>query len=119
MILDLRVWRSWVGLSQSELAALSGVTTMTVSELERGQAAPNASTIQRLAQAFGVPRTVLLHSTPEDEWARGWRPPEHDALLLERAIAGQGIVAASEHALRNPPVYDVQQPSRDEQETRV
>jgi transcriptional regulator with XRE-family HTH domain len=85
MFLDLRAWRSWVGLSQSELAALSGVAAMTVSELERGQATPNASTIQRLAQAFGVPRVVLLHSTPEDEWARGWRPPEHDALQKEPA----------------------------------
>ena len=90
MILDLPAWRSWVGLSQSELALLSGVATMTVSDLERGQAAPNASTIQRLAQAFGVPRAVLLHSTPEDEWARGWRPPEHDS-LLERTLAQDAV----------------------------
>jgi transcriptional regulator with XRE-family HTH domain len=81
MSFNLRAWRSWCRWSQFELASLADITPMTVSELERGRAAPRASTVQRLAQAFGVPRSVLLHSTPEREWANGWRPPEHDVLL--------------------------------------
>ena len=81
MNFDLRAWRSWCGWSQSELAVLADITPMTVSELERGRAVPSATTVQRLAQAFGVPRSVLLHSSPEREWANGWRPPEQDALL--------------------------------------
>jgi transcriptional regulator with XRE-family HTH domain len=86
MRFDLRAWRTWAVLSQSELAELSGITVMTVSTLERGRTLASAPAIQRLAQAFGIPRTVLLHSTPEDEWARGWRPARQgkDTRLCER-----------------------------------
>jgi transcriptional regulator with XRE-family HTH domain len=82
MSFDLRAWREWIGWSQRELATLCDVTVATISELERGRAMVRGSTLQRLARALGVPRSVLLHETPVEAWARGWRPPEHDALLM-------------------------------------
>jgi transcriptional regulator with XRE-family HTH domain len=82
MSFDLRAWRIWCGWSQSELAELAGLTPISLSELESGRAAPRASTLQRLAQAFGVPRSVLLHSTPEGEWVHGWRPPEREQVTI-------------------------------------
>jgi transcriptional regulator with XRE-family HTH domain len=75
MRFDLRTWRHWCGWSQVELGELAGLTSISVSDLECGRAEPRVSTIQRLAQAFGVPRHVLLHETPQQAWERGWRPP--------------------------------------------
>ncbi len=76
MNFDLRAWREWAGWSQRELARLADITPMTVSELERGRAVVSTSTLQGLAQAFGVTRVDLLHRTPAEMWAEGWRPPE-------------------------------------------
>lgn len=82
MSFNLRAWRVWCGFDQAELARLVGVSVMALSELEHGRTVPRGSTLQRLAQAFGVPRSVLLHETPEQAWERGWRPPEHETVSV-------------------------------------
>jgi transcriptional regulator with XRE-family HTH domain len=82
MKIELRAWRVWCGWSQAELARLADVQPVTISELERGKAEVSAWTLQRLAQAFGVSRADLLHRAPAERWAEGWRPPEHDRLLV-------------------------------------
>ena len=48
----LRTWREAAGLSQLDLAAVSGVTHETISRLELGRRAPTAETAHRLARAL-------------------------------------------------------------------
>ena len=48
------------GLSQSELAAVVGVSTRAVKYWEHGQRTPNATSLLTLANYFGVPPESLL-----------------------------------------------------------
>ncbi len=45
--------RSARGLTQSQLAEKSGIDQSDISKIERGQANPSVSTLQRLAEALG------------------------------------------------------------------
>jgi transcriptional regulator with XRE-family HTH domain len=47
-------WR--VGLTQEELAGMSGLSSRTISDIERGRAIPRASTIRLVAQTLGLSR---------------------------------------------------------------
>lgn len=82
MNFDLASWRQWLGLSQRELAGMAGISDVAIAELERNHRLPRPSTLAALARALGVPRTTLLHSTPEAEWQHGWRPVEPDAVAI-------------------------------------
>lgn len=48
------------GLSQAELAAMMGTQQPAIARLEKGQIEPQLSTIQKLAEAFGVPPETVL-----------------------------------------------------------
>ena len=50
----LRAARGRLGLTQTELAALSGLSWLTVSHLETGAANPRLDTMEKLAQALQV-----------------------------------------------------------------
>jgi transcriptional regulator with XRE-family HTH domain len=90
MDFDLRSWRTWAGWSQDELSAVSGLSQATITALENGRQVPGASSVAALAWAFGVTRAELLHMTPAEMWVRGWRPPEHDALLATAGVRDNG-----------------------------
>jgi transcriptional regulator with XRE-family HTH domain len=83
----LAEWRRWLGMSQVELATVAGTSVDAVIGLERGKHGVHPSTLGKLAAAFGVPRYVLLHSSPSDAWASGWRPAN-----LEGSVAVGGGV---------------------------
>ena len=51
----LKVARAERGLSQEELAALTGVTRQTISSIETGQYVPSTLLALRLAGVFGKP----------------------------------------------------------------
>lgn len=57
------------GLSQSQLAKRIGAPRTRISKLENHKASPTLSTLQRLADAFGVPAYVLLipSSKPQEK----------------------------------------------------
>jgi transcriptional regulator with XRE-family HTH domain len=57
--------RNNAALSVRELAGLSGVHYVTISELERGKRAAHPSTVRKLANALGV-RPVDLYTPPEE-----------------------------------------------------
>jgi transcriptional regulator with XRE-family HTH domain len=63
--LNLRAARRAAGLSQERLSALARLHRTEISLLERGGRDPKLSTIFRLADALGVPASVLLAA--EDE----------------------------------------------------
>lgn len=50
----IRQLRNKRGLSQEDLAHAAGVTTGTVSTIERGNSNPTWGTVKRIAQALGV-----------------------------------------------------------------
>ena len=59
----LRTLREAAGRSQLALAAASGLTHEAISCLERGQKAPQVTTIRQLAQALGVaPEQFIAHA---------------------------------------------------------
>jgi transcriptional regulator with XRE-family HTH domain len=79
--------RRWRGLTQEELAALTGVPLTTIYKLEAGKTwNPRVRHLRNLALALDVPFEQLL----EDEW-RGWtafdtragEPPDPDELYGE------------------------------------
>ncbi len=82
MRVDFAAWREWLGLSQRELAEQVGISAVALAEIERGHSRPRPSTIAAIARVLGVPRTTLLHSSPESEWEHGWRPPEPDSVAM-------------------------------------
>lgn len=77
----LAAWRRFLGLSQPELARRADVDISVIAAVEQGRHDVQAPSLARLAVAIGVSRTMLMHETPEEAWARGWRPPEHEAVM--------------------------------------
>ena len=51
---ELKRVRRLRGLSQQELAALSGVSQYTITEIETGRREPRPSTLRKLARALDV-----------------------------------------------------------------
>ena len=66
----IRIARKKAGLSQGELADRLDVTRSLIGQYERGVRNPKPSTIQRIADALGIPFTELLpesaDQTPEE-----------------------------------------------------
>jgi DNA-binding XRE family transcriptional regulator len=50
----IRVWRSYRGLSASDLAAACGLTPAAVSQIENGKRSPSVETLKAIAAALGV-----------------------------------------------------------------
>ena len=57
---SLRRLREAAGLTQQDLAKLTGLTTATISYAETGRVDPSLDTIKRLAEALGVQPGALL-----------------------------------------------------------
>lgn len=60
---NLRALREERNLSLSQLAALTGLSKVMLSQLERGGANPTINNIWKIANALGVPYTSLLDSS--------------------------------------------------------
>lgn len=56
----LRRWRGFRDHTQSSLAETLGVTTMTISNFERGKTGPNFDTIEKITEVLQVPVQELL-----------------------------------------------------------
>jgi len=78
----LRVLRAERGLSLVEVAKRASIGRDTLSDLEKGRRHPTMATINRLADAYGVPVEELLGEAPSEEttahaWARRQRARLH------------------------------------------
>jgi transcriptional regulator with XRE-family HTH domain len=88
---ELKVARLSRGLNLREAAALTGITKETLSTLERGERFPQAHTLKKIADGYGLPVEYFLYtredvsvlpkaeapSTPEtsaEEEQRGMKP---------------------------------------------
>jgi putative transcriptional regulator len=56
----IKEWRAKRGLSQRDLADVSGVSREYIARIERGQHDPTLSTLEKLAKALGVKVGRLL-----------------------------------------------------------
>jgi len=72
------------------------VTTLIIAK-------PLLDCLRAIKKRTGIPANAIAALAIDEYLQRAYTSD------LERTIAGQGIVAASEHALRNAPVYDGQQ----------
>jgi transcriptional regulator with XRE-family HTH domain len=63
----VREWRRVRGLSQRQLAAISGVARQTILRTENGRTKPTAGTLVLLAHALGVAAADLLGLTEEPD----------------------------------------------------
>jgi transcriptional regulator with XRE-family HTH domain len=54
LVEELRRIRRMRGLSQQDLAALSGVSQFTITEVETGRREPRPSTLRKLAEALDI-----------------------------------------------------------------
>lgn len=63
---NLKYYRLKKGMSMKELAALAGVSSMTISYYESGERKPGMDTMKALAQALGVRITDFLSNRNEN-----------------------------------------------------
>ena len=56
--------RAMAGLSQKELAAMTGIDQSDLSKIERGVANPSVSTLERIAAALGAQLTITIALPP-------------------------------------------------------
>ena len=61
---NVRQKREARGLTQPELAKLSGVSIQTIFRLENGKTHPQAKNLKAIASALGVDQTALLGGKP-------------------------------------------------------
>jgi transcriptional regulator with XRE-family HTH domain len=63
-VIHLRPWRQSRGMSQVELAEVTGITVANLSRLENHVYGPKMGTLRALAQALGI-STSQLFTVPE------------------------------------------------------
>ncbi len=51
----IRAWREHIGITQRELAARIGVSQAAVAKLEKPNARPRRATLEKIAEALGIP----------------------------------------------------------------
>jgi len=62
---EVRAYRRKLGMTVTDLAAATGVSTGMLSKIERGNISPSLTTLQNLARAFSVPITAFFRSFEE------------------------------------------------------
>ena len=71
---SIKTIRKAQGITRKDLAAVAGISMTALYNIETGRSLPSMSTLQRLAQAFGVPMAYLLvFSVTEDDVAEDKR----------------------------------------------
>lgn len=98
--LRIREKRTAAGLTQSQLAELSGVAVITIRQYELGKRQPRADQLRAIASALGVTVDYLLNIKPP----RAVDPNETEAEREERLGLPKGTfkrIAASKKAKKN------------------
>ena len=62
---SIRKLREEHELTQEQLGEIAGVSSMAVSQWENGRAVPRMGSIQRMADYFGVPKSVIMGDKDE------------------------------------------------------
>jgi transcriptional regulator with XRE-family HTH domain len=80
----IQTCRVKVGLSQGELAKLAGISVSYLSMLENSKRDPTISTVQKIANALGVPIEILFFLGADSGELAG----------IDRELAGQLALTA-------------------------
>lgn len=86
--LFLKQWRKYLGVTQTALAADTGVDDSTISSIERGASNPSMETLEALADALGITRGMLLEVDPTSHpplWHEFFRISREPASVQEQA----------------------------------
>jgi len=62
---EVRAYRRKLGMTVTDLAAATGVSTGMLSKIERGNISPSLTTLQSIAHAFSVPLTAFFRTFEE------------------------------------------------------
>jgi transcriptional regulator with XRE-family HTH domain len=89
---SLRLCRASRGLSQRELAGMSGISVSYLSLLEKNLRDPALSVVEKIASALNVPVSILLFLGTDSGEIRQISPQAHDA------IAGAALKLMNAHA---------------------
>ncbi len=84
----LRDLRTLHRFSMRQLAALSGVSTSTISDVERGKVEPSITMLKRLATALDVNLTYFFSETDVDP---GWVVRSDKRRRIRQPVVGRGI----------------------------
>ncbi|HEY0244733.1 MAG TPA: helix-turn-helix domain-containing protein [Mucilaginibacter sp.] len=87
----LAVYRRKKGLTQEQLADLSGVTTRTIQRIEKGAVVPHIQTLKMLANCLEI-ETELLMDKPEGNIGIIEQPPKTNLLPLFHLLGLIGLV---------------------------
>ena len=71
LLLNLKQWRERRGWSLRQLGERSGVSFVTISNIETGKLDPRLSTLERLARALGISIRDLFPAEPRRTSRRG------------------------------------------------
>lgn len=82
----VREMRMQAGLTQAELAKISGINRVTITNIERQKSKPSRATISLLSSALGVDEAVLAGSKKPSQWVAGTYPGESDYYLCIRVV---------------------------------
>lgn len=87
-ISKLATYRRNKGLSQEQLATLSGVSSRTIQRIEKGTVAAHGATLKMLADSLEVDTELLLESDPIDTGATDGEANKLMALFHVLALLG-------------------------------
>lgn len=93
----IRLHRKLKGITQDELAHITGVSLMTVRRYEAGSRLPSSTTLQRFAKSLDLPDTIFTEIKPADEDAG--LPPNQKRQLNAIISAFENMNAAGRRAL--------------------
>lgn len=109
----LREVRGAAGLSQAQVAALSGIAQPNLSAFERGRRTPSADNLQRVVEACGLELVAQAGETTVRASSPSVAPADAgllDALLAEHPPGADGppvALSADERARRFEAVLDL------------
>lgn len=63
-LINISLWRHQKGLTQAQLASLSGIPRPNLCNIERGLSDPTLSTLSKIARALNISTSLLLSSPP-------------------------------------------------------
>ncbi|NTH49176.1 cupin domain-containing protein [Agrobacterium rhizogenes] len=90
----LRHFRTKRDLTIAQLAALAGVSSGIISQIERGSANPSVKTLQRIRRALGVNLWEFLEDTQSNS-ATKERPPRASTFVCREADRQRIVVGAT------------------------
>lgn len=63
----IRILREQRGITQSQLAEICNVSDKAVSTWEKGRNIPRMGAIQKMADYFGIPKSMIIENTPSTD----------------------------------------------------